>query len=65
MRGIAKLVLLAIGGTCNVSDRRSGEYSTTSFSSFQALLKLTCGTTEQDDSLTDKCLTMTCQFLIK
>jgi hypothetical protein len=39
------IVPLAIEGFCNDCDRLSGEYSTTSFSSFQALLKLTCGTT--------------------
>jgi hypothetical protein len=44
VRDLAKLVLLAIGGACNVSDS-SRVNTSTSFSSFQALLKLTCGTT--------------------
>jgi hypothetical protein len=38
-------VLLAIEKISYNNDRFSGEYFASSFSSFQALLKLTCGTT--------------------
>ena len=39
------IVLLVVEGTGNDSGRLLGEYSVTLFSSFQALLKRTCGTT--------------------